>query len=99
MEYERRNWKEAIRFFDQALSIEPNNTTVRDRRDRAEAWMQSSNEKWLNNEVKEKWRNARRFLREGRYQEAYELALEIYRLQPRKIQILRLLEDAEAKVK
>ena len=99
VEYERRNWKEAIRFFDQALSIEPNNTTVRDRRDRAEAWMQSSNEKWLNNEVKEKWRNARRFLREGRYQEAYELALEIYRLQPRKIQILRLLEDAEAKVK
>ncbi len=99
VEFERRNWKEAIRFFDQALNIEPNNATVRDRRDRANAWLNASNEKWLNREVKEKWRNARRFLREGRYQEAYELALEIYRLQPYKIQILNLLEEAEAKVK
>ncbi|MCA9731453.1 PorV/PorQ family protein [candidate division KSB1 bacterium] len=95
VEYERRNWKEAIHYFEQALREEPDNKTVKQKRRLANSWLNANQEPWLNTKIRKDWQQAKRYNSQGRYKEALEILNRIYELQPFKTPILVELEKAE----
>ena len=95
VQYERRNWKEAIRYFNQALKEESDNRTVRRKRKLANSWLNANQEPWLNTKVRKDWQLAKRYNSQGRHREALEILNRIYELQPFKTPILVELEKAE----
>ncbi len=95
VQYERRNWKEAIRYFNQALKAEPDNRAVKHKRKLANSWLNANQDKWLNKKIRKDWQLAKRYNSQGRYREALEILKRIYELQPFKTPILVELEKAE----
>ncbi|KAA3619793.1 MAG: hypothetical protein DWQ05_03470 [Calditrichaeota bacterium] len=95
VQYERRNWKEAIRYFNQALKEESNNKAVKRKRKLANSWLNANQEPWLNTQIRKDWQQAKRYNSQGRYRDALEILNRIYELQPFKTPILVELEKAE----
>lgn len=94
-EYFKKNYVDALEYFDQALRLDPNNAQLREYWDKADARANAQDEPFANDYIKNQYKTAASLVFRKRYQEALDILLEIQKQQKYNRDILKLIDEAE----
>lgn len=94
-EYFNKNYKEAMRYFQQAASLEPNNRQVQEYLEKADARANARDEPFKNAEIQNKYKQAAKLFAQRKYEDALVILEEIQKQQPYNKRILKIIDDIE----
>lgn len=94
-EYFKKNYVDALEYFDQALRLDPNNAQLREYWDKADARANAQDEPFANENIKNQYKTAASLVFRKKYQEALNILLEIQKQQKYNRDILKLIDEAE----
>lgn len=94
-EYFKKNYADALEYFDQALRLDPNNPQLREYRERADARANARDEPFLNDYIKNQYKKAADLIFRKKFKEALEILYEIQKQQKYNRDILKLIDEAE----
>jgi len=94
-DYNDRNYVEALRNFDQALALSPQNKTYKKWRDRADSWANVKDEPFATDYIRNQYKKASLLSYKKEYKLAKEILESIYPLQRYNRDILQSLDDVE----
>jgi tetratricopeptide (TPR) repeat protein len=94
-EYFKKNYADALEYFDQALRLDPNNKQLQDYWERADARANARDEPFANDYIKNQYRKAADLVFRKKYKDALDILLEIQAQQKYSRDILKLIDEVE----
>lgn len=94
-EYFKKNYADALEYFDQALRLDPNNKQLQDYWERADARANAKDEPFANDYIKNQYRKAADLVFRKKYKDAMDILLEIQAQQKYSRDILKLIDEVE----
>ena len=94
-EYFKKNYADALEYFDQALRLDPNNAQLREYWEKADARANARDEPFLNDHIKNRYKKAADLVFRKKYKEALDILYEIQKQQKYNRDILKLIDEVE----
>ena len=95
--YRKRNYRDAVRFFQKALEYEPTNSRAKELYRNALARSQGTRQT-MTGDVKERFNQGLQLYVEGRYEEALKVWEEALELDPQNVRLLDAIEGVKKKI-
>ncbi|MFQ5633531.1 MAG: hypothetical protein ACE5I1_32595, partial [bacterium] len=94
-EYFKKNYADALEYFDQALRLDSNNRQLQEYWDKADARANAQDEPFANDYIKNQYKKAANLVFRIKYQDALDILYEIQAQQKYNRDILKLIDEAE----